>query len=94
MDTIMGIYVVLLIIGLALFLLICPYLENRKLKKELKSVKNELELVRGLLLAYEDQYGEDLANERIKNFLKKLGITEENPLVVKMKKREMDGIKK
>jgi len=94
MDTIMGIYVVLLIIGLALFLLICPYLENRKLKKELKSVKNELELVRGLLLAYEDQYGEDLANERIKDFLKKLGITEENPLVVKMKKREMDGIKK
>jgi len=94
MDVIMGLYVVLLIIGLALFLLIRTYLENKRLKKELSSVENQLEFVRGILKEYTNKYGEELSNNYIEDTIKRAGITDETPLVVKMSKKEWEEYEK
>lgn len=85
MDTIMGLYVTLLIIGLILFL----YLKNRNLKKKLSLKETEKEFFRELLNVYMEQYGEDLFNERVKDFIKRLGITAENPLIVRVNKNDL-----
>jgi len=82
-DATMGWYVVLLIIGFLLFLLIRHILEDRNLKIELQSLKNELKFVRILSNAYEKQYGPDLAKEVIDDMIKSSGITDENPLRIK-----------
>lgn len=94
MDVIMGLYVVLLIIGLALFLLIRSYLENKRLKEELSSVENQLEFVRGILKEYTKKYGEELSNKYIEDIIKRAGITDETPLKVKMSKKEWEEYEK
>ena len=94
MDVIMGLYVVLLIIGLALFLLIRSYLQNKRVKKELSSVGNQLEFVRGILKEYTKKYGEELSNKYIEDIIKRAGITDETPLKVKMSKKEWEEYEK
>jgi len=94
MDAVMGLYVILLIIGLALFLLIRPYLQNKRLKKELSSIKNQLEFIRGIFNEYTKKYGEELFNEYVKDFMKRAGITDETPLKVKMSKKELEEYEK
>ena len=94
MDVIMGLYVVLLIIGLALFLLIRSYLQNKRVKKELSSVGNQLEFVRGILKEYTKKYGEELSNKYIEDIIKLAGITDETPLKVKMSKKEWEEYEK
>ena len=94
MDVITGLYVVLLIIGLALFLLIRSYLQNKRVKKELSSVGNQLEFVRGILKEYTKKYGEELSNKYIEDIIKRAGITDETPLKVKMSKKEWEEYEK
>ena len=86
----MGLYIILLIIGLVLFLLIRPYLQNKRLKKELYSIKNELKFVRGIFNEYTKKYGEELFEEYAKDLMRRAGITDETPLKVKMSKREWE----
>lgn len=94
MDAIMGLYVVLLIIGLALFLLIWLYLKNKRLKKELRLIENLLEFVRGILKEYTKEYGEEISNKCIEVSIKRAGITDETPLKVKMSKKEWEEYEK
>ena len=90
----MGLYIILLIIGLVFFILIRPYLQNKKLKKELSSIKNELKFVRGIFNEYTKKYGEELFEEYTKDLIRQAGITDETPLKVKMSKREWEEYEK
>ena len=94
MDTTTGLYVVSPIIGLVLFLLIRLYLKNNRLKKEISSLENQLEFVRGILKEYTKKYGEELSNKYIEDIIKRAGITDETPLNVKMSKKEWEEYEK
>jgi len=94
MDVIMRLHVVLLIIGLVLFLLIRSYLQNKRLKKELNSIENQLEFVRGILKEYTKKYGEELSNKYIEDIIRRAEITDETPLKVKMSKKEWEEYEK
>lgn len=90
----MGLYIILLIIGLVLFLLIRSYLQNKRVKKELSSVENQLEFVRGILKEYTKKYGEELSNKYIEDIIRRAEITDETPLKVKMSKKEWEEYEK
>jgi len=90
----MGLYIILLIIGLVLFLLIRPHLQNKRVKKELSSVENQLEFVRGILKEYTKKYGEELSNKYIEDIIRRAEITDETPLKVKMSKKEWEEYEK
>ncbi len=94
MDATMGLYVVSPIIGLVLFLLIRLYLKNKRLKKEISSLENQLEFVRGILKEYTKKYGEEISNEFIEDSISRAGITDETPLKVKMSKKEWEEYEK
>jgi len=94
MNTAMGLYIILLIIGLVLFLLIRPHLQNKRVKKELSSVENQLEFVRGILKEYTKKYGEELSNKYIEDIIRRAEITDETPLKVKMSKKEWEEYEK
>ena len=94
MDAVIGLYIVLLIIGLVLFLLIQLYLQNKRLKKEFNSIKNELKFVRGIFNEYTKKYGEELFEEYTKDLMRRAGITDETPLKVKMSKMEWEEYEK
>jgi len=94
MDEVIGLYIVLLIIGLVLFLLIQLYLQNKRLKKEFDSIKNELKFVRGIFNEYTKKYGEELFEEYTKDLMRRAGITDETPLKVKMSKMEWEEYEK
>ena len=89
-----GLYIVLLIIGLVLFLLIQLYLQNKRLKKEFNSIKNELKFVRGIFNEYTKKYGKELFEEYTKDLMRRAGITDETPLKVKMNKMEWEEYEK